>query len=55
LPKSTTSSLPSKGVCASSKRFLEVCVALVYEYKSAISKEELFSFRVRKKRCEEEK
>jgi hypothetical protein len=45
----------TKGICTSSKRFLEVGVALVYEYKSAISKEELFSFRITKKRCEEEK
>jgi hypothetical protein len=45
----------TKGVCNSSKRFLEVDVELVYEYKSATSKEELFSFHITKKRCEEEK
>ena len=45
----------TKGVCQSSKRFLDADVILVYEYMSAISKKELFTFTMTKKICSEQK
>jgi len=43
----------SKGVCQSSKRFLEAGVTLSYEYLSAVSKKELFTFTMTQKKCKE--
>ncbi len=40
-----------KGICQSSKRFLESDIAIKYVYKSAVSKNELFAFKVDKKDC----
>jgi len=42
-----------KGVCNSSKRFINSDISLVYEYISAKSKKELFSFKIDKKVCKE--
>ena len=42
-----------KGVCKSSKRFIDSDISLVYEYISAKSKQELFSFKIDKKLCKE--
>ncbi|SFV52870.1 hypothetical protein MNB_SV-12-1348 [hydrothermal vent metagenome] len=41
----------TKGVCQSSKRFLEAGVTLTYEYISASSKKELFSFTMTDSKC----
>jgi hypothetical protein len=43
----------TKGVCQSSKRFLDANISLAYEYKSAISKKELFTFFIDKQKCKE--
>lgn len=43
----------TKGVCQSSKRFLDANVTLTYEYMSATSKEELFAFTMTQKTCSE--
>ena len=43
----------TKGVCQSSKRFIEAGVSLTYEYLSAISKKELFFFHMNKSICKE--
>jgi len=42
-----------KGVCKSSKRFIDSDISLIYEYISAKSKQELFSFKIDKKVCKE--
>jgi hypothetical protein len=42
----------TKGVCQSSKRFLEAGVNLTYEYFSAATKKELFSFKMTPEICE---
>ena len=41
----------TKGVCQSSKRFLEAGIDLIYEYFSASSKKELFTFHITQKQC----
>ena len=41
----------TKGVCQSSKRFLEAGVELTYEYNSASTKDKLFSFHMTQKIC----
>jgi hypothetical protein len=43
----------TKGVCQSSKRFIEAGVTLKYEYFSAVSKKELFSFLMNDTICKE--
>jgi glutamine cyclotransferase len=43
----------SKGICQSSKRFLEAGVTLSYEYISASTQKELFTFTMNQKACEE--
>jgi len=43
----------SKGICQSSKRFLEAGVTLSYEYMSASSKKMLFTFSMNEKSCKE--
>jgi len=43
----------TKGVCQSSKRFIEAGVSLTYEYLSATSKKELFFFHMNKSICKE--
>lgn len=44
----------TKGICQSSKRFIDAGVTLVYEYLSATSKEELFSFKMDEALCKGE-
>jgi succinate dehydrogenase flavin-adding protein (antitoxin of CptAB toxin-antitoxin module) len=41
----------SKGICQSSKRFLDAGVTLSYEYLSASTKQELFTFSMNEKEC----
>ena len=41
----------SRGICQSSKRFLDAGVTLTYEYMSASSKEELFTFSMNQEKC----
>ena len=41
----------TKGVCQSSKRFLDAGITLIYEYKSASSKKELFAFTLNQEKC----
>ena len=43
----------TKGVCQSSKRFLEAGINLTYEYFSASSKKELFSFHITPPKCKD--
>jgi hypothetical protein len=43
----------TKGVCQSSKRFIEAGVSLKYEYLSATSKKELFTFQMNEHICKE--
>jgi hypothetical protein len=43
----------TKGVCQSSKRFIDAGVSLTYEYFSATSKKELFSFNMNENICKE--
>ena len=43
----------SKGICQSSKRFLDVGVTISYEYLSASTKKELFTFTLTQKICKE--
>ena len=43
----------SKGICQSSKRFLDAGVTLSYEYFSASTKKELFIFSMDEKSCKE--
>ena len=43
----------TKGVCQSSKRFIDAGVSLTYEYLSATSKKELFSFDMNETICKE--
>jgi len=43
----------TKGVCKSSKRFLDAGVILSYEYLSASTKKELFTFTMTQKICSE--
>ena len=43
----------TKGVCQSSKRFLDAGVTLIYEYMSASTKKELFTFTMTQKICSE--
>ena len=43
----------TKGVCQSSKRFLDADVTLIYEYMSASTKKELFTFTMTQKVCSE--
>ncbi len=42
-----------KGICQSSKRFLESDIDIQYAYKSAASKKELFAFKMSKKDCKQ--
>ena len=43
----------SRGICQSSKRFLEAGISLSYEYMSASTKKELFTFTMNQKKCKE--
>ena len=43
----------TKGICQSSKRFLEAGVTLTYEYMSASTKKELFTFTMTQEICSE--
>jgi len=43
----------TKGICQSSKRFLEAGVTLTYEYMSASTKKELFAFTMTQEICSE--
>jgi hypothetical protein len=43
----------SRGICQSSKRFLEAGVTLSYEYLSKSTKKELFTFTMNQKKCKE--
>lgn len=43
----------SRGICQSSKRFLDSGIAISYEYMSALTKQELFTFTLTKKKCRE--
>jgi len=43
----------TRGVCQSSKRFLEAGVTLTYEYLSASTKKELFAFTMTQKKCKD--
>ena len=43
----------SRGICQSSKRFLEAGVTLSYEYLSASTKKEIFTFTMTQKKCKE--
>ena len=45
----------TKGVCQTSKRFLDADISLAYEYKSATTKKELFTFLITKEKCQEPK
>jgi len=45
----------TKGVCQTSKKFLDADISLAYEYKSATTKKELFTFLITKERCKEPK
>jgi ABC-type sugar transport system substrate-binding protein len=41
----------TKGVCRSSKRFMDAKITIVYQYISAISKKNLFSFKIDQNIC----
>ena len=41
----------TKGVCRSSKRFLDVQISISYIYSSAVSKAELFRFDISREKC----
>jgi hypothetical protein len=41
----------TQGVCRSSKRFLEAQITIVYKYISAVSKKELFKFKINQANC----
>jgi len=43
----------TKGICQSSKRFLDAGVSLKYAYLGASSKKELFAFTMNQKKCKE--
>ena len=43
----------SRGICQSSKRFLDAGVTIAYEYISASTKKELFTFTMTQKICKE--
>jgi len=43
----------TKGVCQTSKKFLDADISLAYEYKSATTQKELFTFLITKERCKE--
>jgi len=43
----------TKGLCQTSKKFLDADISLAYEYKSATTKKELFTFLITKERCKE--
>jgi len=45
----------TKGVCQTSKKFLDADISLAYEYKSATTKKELFTFLITKEKCQEPK
>jgi len=45
----------TKGVCQTSKRFLDADISLAYKYKSATTKKELFTFLITKEKCQEPK
>jgi len=45
----------TKGVCQTSKKFLDADISLAYEYKSATTKKELFTFLITKDKCKEPK
>jgi len=45
----------TKGVCQTSKRFLDADISLAYKYKSATTKKELFTFLITKDKCQEPK
>jgi len=42
----------TKGVCRSSKRFLDAQISITYIYRSAVSKAELFRFDISQKQCQ---
>jgi hypothetical protein len=43
----------SRGICQSAKRFLNAGITLSYEYMSASSKKELFTFTMTQQKCKE--
>jgi len=43
----------TKGVCQTSQKFLDADISLAYEYKSATTQKELFTFLITKERCKE--
>jgi len=43
----------TKGVCQSSRRFLDAGISLHYTYLSKISQEELFTFKMNQQKCKE--
>jgi len=43
----------TKGVCQTSQKFLDANITLAYEYKSATTQKELFTFLITKERCKE--
>jgi len=43
----------TKGVCQTSQKFLDADITLAYEYKSATTQKELFTFLITKERCKE--
>jgi len=43
----------NKGICQSSKRFLDAGVTINYEYFSKSTKKELFTFTINQKKCKE--
>jgi len=45
----------TKGVCQTSKKFLDADISLAYEYKSATTNKELFTFLITKDKCKEPK
>jgi len=45
----------TKGVCQTSKKFLDADISLAYEYKSTTTKKELFTFLITKDKCQEPK
>jgi len=45
----------TKGVCQTSKKFLDADISLAYKYKSATTQKELFTFLITKEKCQEPK
>jgi hypothetical protein len=45
----------SRGICQSSKRFLDAGVTLAYEYLNTATKKELFTFTMTQEKCQKQK